>query len=195
MSLPRAGCRCARWTRRLRRESDPTRCPAVHRRTRGGGGAGGGVPAAYVGHHPRRGCGTAAIGEDRRVTQTPPTIPALLQRSAREFGGEAYLVTPTERLTYQEAEQRSADAARWLLQEGVGKGARVGLFFANGVDWVDLVAGGVPDRCTGSAAEHAVRTGGDRQSGPAGRCRTADRPDYACSTSMSPSDWKRRCRS
>ncbi len=70
------------------------------------------------------------------MTQTPPTIPALLQRSAREFGGEAYLVTPTERLTYQEAEQRSADAARWLLQEGVGKGARVGLFFANGVDWV-----------------------------------------------------------
>ena len=70
------------------------------------------------------------------MTQTPPTIPALLQRSAREFGGEAYLATPTERLTYQEAEQRSADAARWLLQEGVGKGARVGLFFANGVDWV-----------------------------------------------------------
>jgi acyl-CoA synthetase (AMP-forming)/AMP-acid ligase II len=70
------------------------------------------------------------------VTQSPPTIPAVLQRSVREFGHETYLVTPTDRLTYQEAEQRSADAARWLLAEGVGKGARVGLFFANGVDWV-----------------------------------------------------------
>ena len=64
------------------------------------------------------------------------TIPALLERSAREFGGETYLVTPTDRLTYQEAEQRSARLARWLLAEGVGKGTRVGLFFANGVDWV-----------------------------------------------------------
>ncbi|HEX9834660.1 MAG TPA: class I adenylate-forming enzyme family protein, partial [Mycobacterium sp.] len=38
--------------------------------------------------------------------------------------------------TYSEAEQRSAHVARWLLAEGVGKGTRVGLFFANGVDWV-----------------------------------------------------------
>ncbi len=54
----------------------------------------------------------------------------------REFGDEAYLVTPTDRLTYRDAEHRSAHLARWLLAEGVGKGARVGLFFANGVDWV-----------------------------------------------------------
>ena len=46
------------------------------------------------------------------------------------------MVTPTERLTYQEAEQRSAHIARWLLQEGVGKGSRVGLFFTNGVEWI-----------------------------------------------------------
>ena len=26
--------------------------------------------------------------------------------------------------------------ARWLLREGVGKGSRVGLFFANGVEWI-----------------------------------------------------------
>jgi acyl-CoA synthetase (AMP-forming)/AMP-acid ligase II len=70
------------------------------------------------------------------VTQPLLTIPALLERSAREFGGHTYLITPTERLTYQEAEQRSAVIARWLLREGVGKGARVGLFFANGVDWI-----------------------------------------------------------
>ena len=46
------------------------------------------------------------------------------------------MVTPTERLTYQEAEQRSAHIARWLLQEGIGKGSRVGLFFTNGVEWI-----------------------------------------------------------
>jgi acyl-CoA synthetase (AMP-forming)/AMP-acid ligase II len=71
------------------------------------------------------------------VTQPPPlTIPALLAQSARRFGSESYIVTPTERLTYEEAERRSAYVARWLLREGVGKGSRVGLFFANGVEWI-----------------------------------------------------------
>lgn len=74
--------------------------------------------------------------EDRPVRLPRPTIPALLGHSAREFGGETYLVTPTERLTYEQADQRSADIARWLLHEGVGKGTRVGLFFPNGLDWV-----------------------------------------------------------
>ncbi|MCV7302998.1 acyl--CoA ligase [Mycobacterium barrassiae] len=70
------------------------------------------------------------------MDQPRPTVPALLQRSVREFGDQTYLVTPTDRLTYRDAEQRSALLARWLLAEGVGKGTRVGLFFANGVDWV-----------------------------------------------------------
>lgn len=70
------------------------------------------------------------------MTQPPLTIPALLERSANEFGDETYLVTPTDRLTYREAQQRSAHLARWLLAEGVGKGTRVGLFFANGAEWV-----------------------------------------------------------
>ena len=38
------------------------------------------------------------------------TIPALLERSAHEFGDETYLITPTDRLTYREAENRSADS-------------------------------------------------------------------------------------
>ncbi len=71
------------------------------------------------------------------MTQLRPlTIPALLAHSAREFGHKTYVVTPTDRVTYEEAEQRSAHVARWLLQEGVGKGSRVGLFFANGVEWI-----------------------------------------------------------
>lgn len=68
-------------------------------------------------------------------TTAPLTIPALLQRSTRDFGADTYLVTTEDRLTYQAADQRSADAARWLLARGVGKGTRVGLFFPNGVDW------------------------------------------------------------
>lgn len=71
------------------------------------------------------------------MTQQPrPTVPALLARACDEFGDHTYLVTPTDRLTYREADQRSARAARWLMGEGVGKGTRVGLFFPNGVDWV-----------------------------------------------------------
>ena len=76
------------------------------------------------------------IGEDRRVTEARPTVPALLHRSVREFGAQTYVVTPTDRLTYAVAEERSAHVARRLLNEGVGKGTRVGLFFANGVDWI-----------------------------------------------------------
>ena len=64
------------------------------------------------------------------------TIPALLHRSVATVGSFDYVVTPTARLTYAEAEARSATAARHLLRSGVGKGTRVGLFFPNGVDWV-----------------------------------------------------------
>ncbi|AFM17674.1 acyl-CoA synthetase (AMP-forming)/AMP-acid ligase II [Mycolicibacterium chubuense NBB4] len=70
------------------------------------------------------------------MPHTPLTIPALLAHSVREFGDRTYLVTPTDRLTYAEAERRSAELARWLLAHGVGKGTRVGLFFPNGAEWV-----------------------------------------------------------
>lgn len=70
------------------------------------------------------------------MTPTPPTIPALLQHSVREFGERTYVVTPTDRLTYAEADRRSALVARWMLAAGIGKGSRVGLFFANGTDWI-----------------------------------------------------------
>jgi acyl-CoA synthetase (AMP-forming)/AMP-acid ligase II len=76
------------------------------------------------------------IGEDRRVTEPRPTVPALLARCVTEFGRQTYVVSPTDRLTYEQAEHRSADLARWLLSQNVGKGSRVGLFFPNGVEWV-----------------------------------------------------------
>lgn len=70
------------------------------------------------------------------MTHLPLTVPALLRRSVAEFGESSYLVTPTGRLTYLEAERRSAELACWLLHQGVGKGSRVGLFFPNGAEWV-----------------------------------------------------------
>lgn len=70
------------------------------------------------------------------MTPSPLTVPALLRHSVAEFGESTYLVTPTERLTYLDADRRSARVARWLLCQGVGKGSRVGLFFPNGAEWV-----------------------------------------------------------
>ncbi len=90
------------------------------------------VEGSRRGRTPPRG----RIGEDRLVTSSPLTVPALLHRTATEFGQKDYVVTPTERLSFAQAEQRSAEIARWLLRRGVGKGTRVGLFFPNGVDWV-----------------------------------------------------------
>ena len=70
------------------------------------------------------------------MEHAPLTIPALLERAVRESGDRTYLVSPTERLTYAGADRRSAALAGWLLAHGAGKGTRVGLFFANGAEWV-----------------------------------------------------------
>ncbi|WP_245713791.1 class I adenylate-forming enzyme family protein [Nocardia vaccinii] len=64
------------------------------------------------------------------------TIPELLRRCVRAVGPEPYVVTTDDRLTYAEADERSARIARRLLHKGIGKGARVGLFFTNGPEWV-----------------------------------------------------------
>ncbi len=76
------------------------------------------------------------LGKIDTVHPTPLTVPNLLARAVQQFGDHTYLVTPAERLSYRDAELRSAQQARWLLAQGVGKGTRVGLFFANGADWV-----------------------------------------------------------
>lgn len=70
------------------------------------------------------------------MNHTSLTVPALLGRAVQAFGDRTYLVTPTGRLTYAAADRRSAELARWLLGQGAGKGTRIGLFFANGAEWV-----------------------------------------------------------
>lgn len=76
------------------------------------------------------------------ITELPPdlvgmpaTVPQLL--SARQ--GEPdnpFVITADERLTYRDANRRSAELAVGLLEVGVGKGTRVGILYPNGVDWV-----------------------------------------------------------
>ncbi|HVU73424.1 MAG TPA: class I adenylate-forming enzyme family protein [Mycobacteriales bacterium] len=65
----------------------------------------------------------------------PSTIPELL-RDRRPDGDRTFVVTDAERLSYAEADARSAELAAALLRTGIGKGTRVGLLFPNGADFV-----------------------------------------------------------
>ena len=66
----------------------------------------------------------------------PPTIPQLTRTLAERHGDAELIVLDSQRLSYREAEARSAQLARALLSRGVGKGTRVGLLMPNGPDWV-----------------------------------------------------------
>src|SRR5512138_2651742 len=65
-----------------------------------------------------------------------PTFPELLHRAAARFGDHTYVVADDDRLTYAEAEARSAAVARGLLAGLVGKGSHVGVLMPNSVDFV-----------------------------------------------------------
>ena len=66
----------------------------------------------------------------------PPTIPAALCRAAERWGERNFIVTPERRMTYAEAEVVSRRLAKRMLASGIGKGARVGLSFTYGQEWV-----------------------------------------------------------
>src|SRR5579872_7347398 len=65
-----------------------------------------------------------------------PTVPELLRVSRERYGAGDCMVTPDERLTYAELDERSGRLAARLVAEGVGKGAHVGILFPNGPAWV-----------------------------------------------------------
>lgn len=65
-----------------------------------------------------------------------PTIPQWLRWIAREYADNTAVVGSGGRLTYQELEEQSQQIAEGLLQRGLGKGSRVGLWLTNGVEWV-----------------------------------------------------------
>lgn len=65
-----------------------------------------------------------------------PTLPELLRRAGERFGEDDFVVLADERLSFAEAQRRSAVLARRLIAAGVGKGTRVGIILPTGVDWV-----------------------------------------------------------
>lgn len=65
-----------------------------------------------------------------------PTTATLVRECAHRRGDHTLIVLDDERLSYAEADRRSAALAKGLLASGVGKGTPVGLLAPNGPDWV-----------------------------------------------------------
>ncbi|HZN84833.1 MAG TPA: class I adenylate-forming enzyme family protein [Mycobacterium sp.] len=64
------------------------------------------------------------------------TVGEVLRRQARAGGEHTLLVCDAERLSYAEADFRSAQLARGLIDLGAGKGTHVGVLFPNGAAWI-----------------------------------------------------------
>ncbi|OBK80384.1 class I adenylate-forming enzyme family protein [Mycobacterium sp. 1164985.4] len=64
------------------------------------------------------------------------TVGAVLRTQARARGDHPLLICDTNRLSYAEAERRSARLARGLIMLGAGKGTHVGVLYPNGSAFV-----------------------------------------------------------
>jgi acyl-CoA synthetase (AMP-forming)/AMP-acid ligase II len=65
----------------------------------------------------------------------PATIPAVLGERA-DIPDDEFVIGPDFRLTFGEADSRSAALAARLMAAGVGKGTRVGLLYPNSPEWI-----------------------------------------------------------
>jgi len=65
-----------------------------------------------------------------------PTIPTFVRTLTERFADREMIVLNDHRITYAEADARSAQLARGLLAAGIGKGTRVGLLMPNGPNFV-----------------------------------------------------------
>lgn len=65
-----------------------------------------------------------------------PTVAAVIARQSQIRDGHTLLVCDEDRLSYADADRRSARVARGLVAMGVGKGTHVGLLYPNGPDFV-----------------------------------------------------------
>jgi acyl-CoA synthetase (AMP-forming)/AMP-acid ligase II len=64
------------------------------------------------------------------------TVAEILRAQTRSRGNHPLLVCDDDRISYAEADRRSAELARGLIALGGGKGTRVGLLSPNGTDFV-----------------------------------------------------------
>jgi len=65
-----------------------------------------------------------------------PTVADVLREQVRRRGEHPLLVCDHDRLSYADADRRSAYLARGLLTLGAGKGTHIGVLYPNGVDWI-----------------------------------------------------------
>jgi acyl-CoA synthetase (AMP-forming)/AMP-acid ligase II len=65
-----------------------------------------------------------------------PTVPVFVRALAERHGSHTLIALDDHRISYAEAEARSARLARGLLARGVAKGTRVAILMPNGPDWV-----------------------------------------------------------
>jgi acyl-CoA synthetase (AMP-forming)/AMP-acid ligase II len=65
-----------------------------------------------------------------------PTIPNLIKEAASRHGDREFIVTPDRRLSYAATDNQSRRLAKRLLKAGIGKGARVGMLFPQGPDFM-----------------------------------------------------------
>ncbi len=65
-----------------------------------------------------------------------PTAAELIKAAAAQRGDKVLAVLGDDRLTYVDAEARSADLAKGLLASGAGKGTRIGLLAGNSPEWI-----------------------------------------------------------
>ena len=65
-----------------------------------------------------------------------PTVPGILRHQTRSRADHPLLVCDGDRISYAEADRRSAELARGLIAQGGGKGTHVGLLYPNGTEFV-----------------------------------------------------------
>ncbi len=70
------------------------------------------------------------------MTGDSHTVGGILHRQADSRGAHPLLVCDADRLSYADAERRSARLARGLIALGAGKGTHVGLLYPNGAEFV-----------------------------------------------------------
>jgi len=68
------------------------------------------------------------------LRELPASVSSALQQRA-ESGSDPFVIGTDFRLTFEEADARSAGLAGRLLATGIGKGTRVGLLYPNGPAW------------------------------------------------------------
>ncbi|HEY0227085.1 MAG TPA: AMP-binding protein, partial [Mycobacterium sp.] len=64
------------------------------------------------------------------------TVAEILRRHCHSRGDHPFVVCDEDRISYRDADRRSAELARGLIALGAGKGTHIGLLYPNGTEFV-----------------------------------------------------------